>query len=386
MENNQLLPLQNNIIIKNSMQIPSKIYRSMMKVFLAMSFSFVSFVAMAQDCNQLGVWMWHFEITEFASHEDLADSLATMGIKRIYAKVADGSLNPSSWPEVIDTSMVAAYHGAGLEIWAWSYNYPGNSAAQAAALYEAARTGYDGYVVDVEMQFDGEPEAAENLFAAFDQARHDAISDEIASETFALYCTTWGNPADHNFPISSINPYVDAFMPQTYVEIWGQSFIDDLTFWIEEGDREYEALGSTRPNHHIVAMEKDIISGAEVNEFILASGPETSIWRIPGGGTPMSIWEQWDVIDWSIDFCNIAATDDINGEQLVLFPNPTSGLVHWSSDLIFHRFEVYSASGELIKRGIVDLPSLDLSGLGRGSYAVRLVGAEGVLVRALVIF
>lgn len=29
------------------------------------------------------------------------------------------------------------------------------------------------------------------------------------------------------------------------------------------------------------------------------SGPETSIWRVPGGGTSTRIWDDWAQVDWA---------------------------------------------------------------------------------------
>jgi len=52
--------------------------------------------------------MWYIEITGFDTHAELADSLSNMGIKRIYVKVADGSVNTDIWPELIDESVVEA--------------------------------------------------------------------------------------------------------------------------------------------------------------------------------------------------------------------------------------------------------------------------------------
>ncbi|MFM2392135.1 MAG: hypothetical protein RLZZ546_112, partial [Bacteroidota bacterium] len=37
------------------------------------------------DCtNKLGAWIWYLRLTKFNSYENLADSLSSLGIKRIY--------------------------------------------------------------------------------------------------------------------------------------------------------------------------------------------------------------------------------------------------------------------------------------------------------------
>ena len=130
-----------------------------------------------------------------------------------------------------------------------------------------------------------------------------AIQDGFASDTFQLNCTTWGNPLDHNFHIELIDPHVDAFMPQTYVEQWGSTFVDNLEYWIEVGNEEYASLGATKPIHHIVATQDGDLTADHLNRFITTSGGETSIWRIPGGGTSLDLWDDWRGVDWHRDFC-----------------------------------------------------------------------------------
>lgn len=329
-----------------------------------------------QECNKLGVWMWYLEITGFESHVELADSLSNMGIKRIYVKVADGSVNTDIWPELIDESLITAYHNAGMEVWAWSYNYPNNEAAQAEALYMAAETGYDGYVIDVEIQFDNKPIETESLFAAFYESRVQAISDQIVGEDFKIYCTTWGNPKDHLFAIDRIDPYVDGYMPQTYVEIWGPSYLDNITFWIEEGNAEYTELGATKPIHHIAAMESGQMTGEQVNEFMLASGPETSIWRIPGGGTPLSIWDQWNVVDWDADFCNPTKNVDLTKNDIALYPNPVSTYLHLSSAEPVDQIEITNLNGVVVAIYYNHQNQIDVTSLPNGIYNAKLYISE----------
>lgn len=259
--------------------------------------------AQSNPCNKLGVWLWFIEGTIFDSHEALADSLANLGVDRIYVKVADGSVNIGVWPEIADEQLVQTYLSAGLEVWSWSYNYPGNPIAQAEALTRAAQTGYQGHVVDVEMEFDGDSSQLADLFSAFQNAQSDAIANQWAGPNFELRCTTWGNPIDHQYRIDVIDQYVDAHMPQTYVEVWGQSFIDNAAFWIQTGNEEYQSLGATKPIHHITTTQLGLMTADDIRTFMDASGNETSIWRVPGGGVPASIWDTWKEVNWEKSFC-----------------------------------------------------------------------------------
>ena len=325
-----------------------------------------------QDCNSLGVWLWHLEQTGFQEHGDLAPNLAAMGAKRVYVKVADGRINPDRWTELEDTDLVETYEQEGVEPWAWSYNYPENDSLQGEALYRAAETGYKGFVVDVEMEFDGKPLALFNLFWAFSQARRRAIADGIATDSFPLYITTWGNPQDHSFPIAAIDGLVTGYMPQTYVEVWGQSFMDRITHWINVGNQEYRDLGATKPIHHICATQEGLMTAELIDEFIAASGPETSLWRVPGGGVPLSVWQEWWATDWDADFCE--QTTDVSAPaeaHPAFYPNPTSDFLYFSGPLS-GTVSVHDLMGRMVLRGSAEHGRLDVSALPDGIYLVRL--------------
>ena len=249
--------------------------------------------------NALGIWLWYIEGTGYSSHSALAQDLAAMGVKRVYIKVADGSMSSSAWPEVTDVSVPQAYKAYGIEPWAWSYNYPGNDDAQSDALYYAAKTGYVGYALDIEVEFDGQITALHNIMQAFTQARTDARAAGYASSSFKIYCTSWGNPQDHNMHVEVIDQYVDAHMPQTYVEHWGSSYMNNITATINAGNTEYRSMGCTKPIHHIVSDELDVLTATQINEFIQASGIETSVWRVPGGDVSMNVWNTLEAVNWN---------------------------------------------------------------------------------------
>jgi hypothetical protein len=248
------------------------------------------------DDGARGAWLWYIEGVGM-SHTELAERLVSLSIDRVYVKVADGSADCSAWPELCDTSVPAAYRAAGVEPWAWAYVYPGSATSQAGALGRAATTGYAGYVLDIEVEFDGQSATLTDTMEAFAEARADAVADGATG--FGLRATTWGNPEDHGMRVDIIDRYVDAHMPQTYVEVWGASYMRDAADWVQVGTCEYRSLGATRPIHHIVSTETGDITPTQIEAFLGASGPETSVWRVPGDGTPTSIWDDWAAVDWS---------------------------------------------------------------------------------------
>jgi hypothetical protein len=262
--------------------------------------------------NKLGMWLWYLGGTGYSTHAALADKLKTLDVKRIYVKVADGGYSPTAWPENDDVSLVNAYKSRGIEVWGWAYNYPGNEVNQAKALYQAAKAGYQGFVTDIEIEFDGATTSLESLLAEFVRQKNAAVSAGLATSAFKFYCTTWGNPKDHGMRVDLIDKYVDAHMPQTYVEVWGSTYMANAAQWVNAGTQEYRQMGAKKPIHHIASAEYNVITATQLNSFINASGGETSIWRVPGGSTPVSIWNTLAGVNWGADFGSATGQVTVN--------------------------------------------------------------------------
>jgi hypothetical protein len=281
--------------------------------------------------NAMGVWVWYLEGTGYTSHSALAKDIASMGAKRVYLKVADGAYDPSKWPEVDDASIPAAYKARGLEVFAWSYNYPGNEAAQAKALSRAARAGYQGYVTDIEIEFDGLSTELRRFMQALTDARAEARRNGWAGADFKLYECSWGNPRDHRMRVDIMDEFVDGHMPQTYVEAWGGAWLANIPNTIAVGTKEYRDLGAKKPIFHVVSDENRGISVAQLNTFVTeaskvansgSSTNEVSVWRIPNsqGG----IWTDLRAMRWDTT---------VPGAQTVTLDAPASLIVGQSATL-----------------------------------------------------
>ncbi|GMG87623.1 C39 family peptidase [Biformimicrobium ophioploci] len=251
--------------------------------------------------NKFGAWLWYIDETGLnRTHTQLADELAALGVKRIFIKIADGSNNCSLFADACSTATTEIYKSRGIEPWAWSYNYPGNDAAQADALFYAAQYGYVGYVLDVEVEFNNTTTELHAIFQAFEAAKQDAIAAGHTNADFPIGATTWGNPMDQGMNVGIIDQYVDFHMPQTYVEVWGPAYMADVKRWIEVGNCEYRQMGAQKPIWHIVSTEYNEITPAQINEYFAAAGPNTTIWRVPGGSVPQAVWDDWANVDWNL--------------------------------------------------------------------------------------
>ncbi len=329
-------------------------------------------------CNKMGAWLWYLRMTKFKDHASLADSLASLGIKRIYIKVANGQIDLDKWPEIMDDKVPAAYAERGIEAWAWSYNYPGNEREQAKALYLAAKHGYKGFAIDIEAQYDGKAVAASKLFNAFDQARKKAENENlIGINSFPIYCTTWGNPRAHRFPIATINQYVDAFMPQTYVENWGNEHLVTLEATIDAVNIEYNQLGCTKPIHHIVSTEKGVMSPEQVNRFISYAGEETSVWPIPGTNTSTLLWGTWHNIDWDYDHCNTNRNEYVANlrPELKVHAFPKKNEIHVEEPVA--SLQILNAAGHMVAEILNPASVIDISHLIKGKYVISVITGAG---------
>ncbi len=281
--------------------------------------------------NAMGVWVWYLEGTGYSSHSALARDIAATGARRVYLKVADGAYDPAKWPEVDDAAVPQAYKARGLEVFAWAYNYPGNEAAQAKALSRAARAGYQGFVTDVEVEFDRKPAEVRRFFQALSAGRDEARRNGWAGPGFKLYACSWGNPKDHGMAVDVMDEYVDAHLPQTYVETWGGTWLSNIANTIAVGTREYRDLGVKKPIFHVVSNERRGISVAQLNTFVAEASKqansgsavnEVSVWRVPNAGS--AIWADLRAIRWNTQ---------VVGAQTVSLDAPGALLVGQSATL-----------------------------------------------------
>ena len=352
-------------------------------------------IAQTNDCNKLGIWLWYLDPASMnhKTHAELAQELVTLGVKRVYIKTADGKPKPSVWPELTDKTVPKAYKDAGLQVWSWSYNYPQNDSLQAHSLFLSAQTGYEGHVIDIEMEFDKDSLSIYNIARAFGKAKTSAIAKGVAKSDFQLSVTTWGNPKDHNYNIRALDKFVDSYMPQTYVEQWGATYMSKITYWVNAGNEEYKKMGATKPIHHIVSNEDGKITTAQLDEFMSASGKESSLWRVPGTGVPLGRWAQIKAMNWKKNFCSPTATfDGVTEQDFVVFPNPCAESFtirldeKWLNTPIL--VQINDLSGRTISTQNIDYQdntNINMHDVPDGMYFCNIRLADGSLVQQKII-
>lgn len=62
--------------------------------------------------------------------------------------------------------------------------------------------------------------------------------------------------------------------------------------------------------------------------------------------------------------------------KLVIYPNPTTGIIRIDGEISLFQFEVFDLIGNSVKSGMTSTRSIDLSSLPQGAYVVRLSGDD----------
>lgn len=76
-------------------------------------------------------------------------------------------------------------------------------------------------------------------------------------------------------------------------------------------------------------------------------------------------------------------TDDFNKQQLIFYPNPTSGLLHIVNNS-FNKIQVFNLIGNQLKEFNSDT-QIDLSSLTKGIYIIKLISDKGTLVDKVIL-
>ncbi|MBI4277413.1 MAG: hypothetical protein HY660_03065 [Armatimonadetes bacterium] len=104
-----------------------------------------------------GMWIWQIRRCEGGAPQAIADRARAAGLTHAVVKIADGR-SPFNGDL---QSHVAALRAAGLKVWGWQYTYGAHPEEEAeAAASRVTSLGLDGFAVDAEVEYKGNPQAA----------------------------------------------------------------------------------------------------------------------------------------------------------------------------------------------------------------------------------
>jgi LysM repeat protein len=159
------------------------------------------------------VWIWNWRRCDGGDAERVAGRLKSAGCAGALVKAFDGgrwfaqSNGPEGGPSFRDIRR--ALRSRGLAAGGWGYLYGRDPAAEAARAIETAQYGEaDLLVLDVESEFKGRPEAAEEVCRRVREA---------LGPSYPLYYSTFAIARYHrSFPYAAFERYCTGTAPQVY--------------------------------------------------------------------------------------------------------------------------------------------------------------------------
>lgn len=212
----------------------------------------------------VGRWIW-FGLQRFdeAAWDAICRQVASWQVQGLHPKVADGV---NRWYDDAGLQMlrqVAERHG--LRVVPYHYCYgPQFGAGQItieAQISAWAGKVFGAVIPDIEDQYMGQYGSAESF------------GEQVRSLFKGLWMPTlYANPKDHPVPLLSLNPYMDAWLPQVYFAEWNgiaQSAIDYVyPQWLYFDQRARQlGLGSLKPILPIISLENGV-AAAQIADFI----------------------------------------------------------------------------------------------------------------------
>ncbi len=176
------------------------------------------------------VWAWNWRRCDGGDPDRVAARLAAAGCRGALVKAFDGPYwfdQSAPWREI-----AGALKQRGLAAGAWGYLYGDDIAGEAQRAIETARYGEaDLLVLDVESEFKGRPEAADQLCR---------IVREALGPEYPIYFSSFAIARYHrSFPFETFRRYCTGAAPQVYWNAFRWP-LDQSLAWTYE---DYAALG-----------------------------------------------------------------------------------------------------------------------------------------------
>ena len=211
-----------------------------------------------------GRWLW-FGLQQFTREEweQVCIQAVSWHVQGLHPKVADGTNRWYDDAGLLMLKQVAMQHG--LHVVPYHYCYgPQFGATQITA--EAQISAWIGRVFgavipDIEDQYMGQYASAESF------------GQQVRALFNGLWLPTlYANPLDHPVPLLSLNPYMDAWLPQVYFAEWNgiaQSAIDYVYPQWQYFEQQAHKLGQNglKPVLPIISLERGVAQ-TQIADFI----------------------------------------------------------------------------------------------------------------------
>ncbi len=219
---------------------------------------------MADLMMMSGRWMWYGtgRLTE-AQWNALCQQAADWQMQGMHPKVADGTERYYSDAELLMLKKVAEQHGLRVVPYHYCYGpkFGTEQISQEARISAWVGQHFGAVIPDIEDEFMSQDAAA----ASFGK--------QVRARFSGLWIPTlYANPVTHPVPMVSLNPYMDAWLPQVYFSVWNglaQSALEYVSPQWQAVDLAIRKAGQTglKPVLPILSTSNNV-QAAQIADFI----------------------------------------------------------------------------------------------------------------------
>ncbi len=211
-----------------------------------------------------GRWLW-FGLEQFTREQwdAVCFQAATWKVQGVHPKVADGTNRWYDDAGLLMLKQVAEQHGLRVVPYHYCYGprFGATQITEEAHISVWIGKTFGAVIPDIEDEYMGQYASAESFGQ---QVR--------ASFTGLWMPTLYANPLNHPVPLLSLNPYMDAWLPQVYFAEWNgiaQSAIDYVYPQWQYFDEQARKQGQNglKPIFPIISLENSV-APAQITDFI----------------------------------------------------------------------------------------------------------------------
>lgn len=212
-----------------------------------------------------GRWLW-FGLQQFkqAEWEALCVQAAAWHVQGLHPKIADGVNRWYDDAGLLMLKNVAAQQGLRVAPYHYCYGprFGEGQIAEEARISAWAGNVFGAVIPDIEDEYMGQYGSA------------DSFGKQVRAQYKGLWMPTlYANPLDHPVPLLSLNPYMDAWLPQVYFAEWSgnaQAAIDYVyPQWHYFDERaQQQGQGGLKPVLPIISLENGVAAG-QIVDFIV---------------------------------------------------------------------------------------------------------------------
>ncbi len=200
---------------------------------------------MNKPFERKSIFLWQVPYVMGGKPDDIAAELRKAGFEAVIVKVADGQFayRPPiyGWSENLSAQLVTALRAKNIAVIGYGFMYGANPTGEAdQAIVQTNKYNLDGYVFDVEGQFDSRSNAEANAYALMSRYRKSCPDTPRAFCSWALWRSPKTGSTWHPLPVArAFMQFCDVGMPMIY---WGGETSQDASWWLTNSLMQWRAI------------------------------------------------------------------------------------------------------------------------------------------------